>query len=175
MSSSSHSFSPVQHQAASTSSPAAQGCRGLQKSKSGSGKHPKSSFWEMHRMNPPSTPAQKDRQVRLSGRHLQTSQGGTSVSSQAESKGTRPRDQGGVGHSGSSQSSSHHGRTHQAQESSTRDGPPRPAPVGTIPDFLAACVPEPASRGSAGPSGQHDWQSDEQRRAVADKVRYSIC
>ena len=34
---------PVQHQAASTSGPTAQGCRGLQNSKSGSGKHPKSS------------------------------------------------------------------------------------------------------------------------------------
>ena len=64
---------PVQHQAASTSGPAAQGCRGLQKSKSGSGKHPKSSFWEMHRMNPPSTPAQKDCKVPLSRRHQQTS------------------------------------------------------------------------------------------------------
>ena len=50
---------PVQHRAASTSGPAAQERRGLQKSKSGAGKHPKSSFWEMHRMNPPSTPAQK--------------------------------------------------------------------------------------------------------------------
>ena len=60
---------PVQHPAASTSGPAAQGCRGLQKSKSGSGKHPKSSFWEMHRMNPSSTPAQRDHKVCLSGRH----------------------------------------------------------------------------------------------------------
>ena len=122
---------PVLHRAASTSGPAAQECRGLQKSKSGAGKHPKSSFWEMHRMNPPSTPAQKDCRVCLSGRHQQTSQGGTSVSSQAESKGTRPRDQGGVGHSGSSRSSSHHERTNQGQESSTSLGPPRPVPVAT--------------------------------------------
>ena len=62
-------LSPVQHQAASTSGPAAQGCRGSQKSKSGSGRHPKSSFWEMHRINPSSTPAQRDRKVHLSGRH----------------------------------------------------------------------------------------------------------
>ena len=83
---------PVQHRVASTSGPAAQEHRGLQKSKSGAGKHPKSSFWEMHRMNPPSTPAQKDCRVCLSGRHQQTSQGWTSVFSQAKSKGARPKD-----------------------------------------------------------------------------------
>ena len=50
----------VQHPAASAPGPAAQGYRGSKKSKkSGSGKHPKSSFWEMHRMNPSSTPAQR--------------------------------------------------------------------------------------------------------------------
>ena len=96
---------PIQHPAASTSGPATQGCRGLQKSKSGSGKHPKSSFWEMHRMNPSSTPAQRGHKVCLAGRHRQTSQ--------AKSMDTSPWDQGEVGHSGSSQSSSLHGRTNQ--------------------------------------------------------------
>ena len=43
-----HPLPPVQHQAASTSGPAAQGRRGLQKSKSGSRKQSKSYFWEMH-------------------------------------------------------------------------------------------------------------------------------
>ena len=81
---------PVQHRAASTSGPAAQEHRGLQKSKSGAGKHPKSSFWEMHRMNPPSTPGQKDHQVCLSGSHLQTSKGGTSFSSRQSSRAPDP-------------------------------------------------------------------------------------
>ena len=158
---------PVQHQVASTSGPAAQGCSGLQKSKSGSGKHPKSSFWKMHRMSPSNTSASKDHEVQTAERQQQMSQ--------VKSKGYKSRDQGGVGRSGSGQSSSHHGRTHQAQESSTKDGPPRPAPVGTIPDFLAACIPEPVSGGSAGQAGQHARQSEEQRRAAANKVRYSIC
>ena len=150
---------PVQHQATSTSGPAAQGHRGLQKSKSGSSKHPKSSFWEMHRMNPLSTPAQKDRRVCLSRRDLQMSQGGTSVSSQAESKGTRLRDQGGVGHSGSSRSSSHHERTNQGQESSTSLGPPRPAPSATaMSGTLAANTSGQASGGVSGQSGQHNRQ-----------------
>ena len=137
---------PVQHQAASTSSSAAQGGRGSQKSKSGSGKHPKSSFWEMHRMNPSSTPAQRDCKVCLSGRHQQTSQ--------AESMGTRPRDQGGVGHSGSSWSSSLHGRINQGQDSSTSSGPPRPAPVAATSKALAAYAPNQAPGGLSGKSGQ---------------------
>ncbi len=137
------------------------------KSKSGSGKHPKSSFLKMHRMNPSSTSASKDREVQTAERQQQTSH--------IKSMGYMTPDQGGVGRSGSSQSSSHHGRTHQGQESSANDGPPRPAPVGAIPDFLAACILEPASGGSAGQSGQHDRQSDEQRRAAANKVKYSIC
>ena len=68
------SLPPVQHQAASTSGPAAQGCSGLQKSKSGSGKHPKSSKKEKHRINPSSTPAHKDREVQTAERQQQTSQ-----------------------------------------------------------------------------------------------------
>ena len=116
---------PAQHQAASTSDPTAQGRSGLQKSKSGSGKHPKSSKKEKHRINPSSTPAYKDREVQTAERQQQTSQ--------VKSKGSKTRDQGGVGRSGSSQSSSRHGRTHQGQESSTNSGPPRPAPVATNP------------------------------------------
>ena len=162
--------------AASRTVPAAQECRGLQKSKSGSSKHPKSSFWEMHRMNPPSIPTQKDHQVGLSGRHLQTSQGGTSVSSQAESKGTRPRDQGGVGHSGSSRSSSHHKRTNQGQESSTSLGPPRPAPVATATSgTLAANTSDQASGGMYGQSGHHHRQPEGQEWGMIKKVRYSFC
>ena len=43
--------------------------------------------------------------------------------SQAKSKGSKTRDQGGMGHSGSSQSSDHHGGIHQGQELSTNSGP----------------------------------------------------
>ena len=134
---------------------------------SGSGKHPKSSFWKMHRMTSSRSSASRDHEVQTAEKQQQTSQ--------VKSRGYKSWDQGGVGCSGSGQSSSHHGRTHQAQESSTKDGPPRPAPVGAIPDFLAACVPEPVSRGSAGQSGQHVRQSDEQSNVTAKKVRYSIC
>ena len=148
---------------ASTSGPAAQGHRGPQKSKSGSGKHPKSSFWEMHRMNPSSTPAQRDRKVCLSGRHQQTSQ--------AESMGTRPWDQGGVGHSGISLSSSLHGRTNQGQESSTSFGPSRPAPVAATSNALAAYALEQVPGGSAGQSAQHSRQPEEQSWVTVKKVR----
>ena len=158
---------PVQHQAASYSGPAAQGCSGLQKSKSGSGKHPKSSFWKMHRMNPSSTSASMDREVQTAERQQQTSQ--------VKSKGYKSCDQGGVGRSGSSQSSSHHGRTHRGQVSSTNAGPPRPAPVDANPDAQAAYAPDQASGGSAGQSGQHFRQPDEQSGVTAKKVRYSIC
>ena len=60
---------PVQHQAASTSGPAAQGRRGLQKSKSGSSKHPKSSTKEKLRMNPSSTLAQRNSKVQAAESH----------------------------------------------------------------------------------------------------------
>ena len=113
--------------ATSKTVPVAQAHRGLQKSKSGSGEYSSSPNCEKHRKLPPSTPAQSYHQFRLSRRHQQTSQGGTSVSSLAESKGARPKDQGGVGHQGGSQSSSHHKRTNQGQqESSASLGPPRP-------------------------------------------------
>ena len=118
-------------------------------------------------MKTPSTPAQKDRKVRLSGRHQQTSQ--------AESKGTRPKDQGGVGHSGSSWSFSHHKRTNQGQESSTSSGPPRPAPVATTTSAtLAANTLNQASGGMSGQSGQHKWQPEEQKWVMVKKVRYSF-
>ena len=95
--------------------------------------------------------------------------------SQVKSKGSKTRDQGGVGRSGSSQSSSHHGRTHQGQESSTNSGPPRPAPVAANPNAQAAYAPEQASGGSAGQSGQHFRQPDEQSWVTVKKVRYSFC
>ena len=79
---------PVQHPAASAPGPAAQGHRGSKKSKkskkSGSGKHPKSSFWEMHRMNPSSTPAQRACMGPSAEIHKLTSQ--------VKSKGARPKD-----------------------------------------------------------------------------------
>ena len=82
--------------------------------------------------------------------------------SQAESMGTRPRDQGGVGHSGSSQSSSLHGRTNQGQESSTSSGPPRPAPVAaTTSKTPAAYAPDQVPGGLSGQSGQHQRQPEE--------------
>ena len=107
-------LSTVQHQAASYSGPAAQGHSGLQNSKSGSGKHPKSSFWKRHRMNPSSSSASMDHEVQTAERQQQTSR--------FKPKGYKSCDQGGVGHSGSSQSSSHHRRTHQGQVSSTNVG-----------------------------------------------------
>ena len=60
--------------------------------------------------------------------------------SQAESKGTKPKDWGGVGHSGGSQSSGRHKMTHQGQKgSSSKPGPSRPAPSATATsDALAA-------------------------------------
>ena len=125
--------SPVSAPSATSKTvPAAQARRGLQKSKPGSGKHSSSSDWAKPRMLPPSTLAQRDLRVCLSGRHQQTSQEGTSVFSQAESKGARPKDQGGVDHSGGSRSSSHHKRTNQGQESSTSSGPPRPTPSAVM-------------------------------------------
>ena len=124
---------PVQHQAASTSGPAAKGCRRLQNSKSGSGKHPKSSKKEKHRINPSSTPAHKDCEVQTAERHQQTSQ--------AKSKGSKTRDQGGIGCSGSSQSSSCHRGTHQGQEFSTNSGRPRPAPLAATPKIPGSICP----------------------------------
>ena len=144
----------VQHQAASTSGPAAQGCSGLQKSKSGQGKHPKSSKKEKHRTNPSSNPARRDQKVQTTEKFHQTAQ--------AKSQGTSTQDQGGVGQSGSSQSSGHHRRTHQGQESSTKSGPPRPAPVAVTPTAQAAQAPEQVFGGSASQPGQLFRLPDEQ-------------
>ena len=123
----------VQCRTSSKSCPVAQGCSGSPKSKSRSGKHPKSSKKEKHRINPSSTPAHKDCEVQTAERHQQTSQ--------AKSKGSKTRDQGGIGCSGSSQSSSCHGGTHQGQEFSTNSGRPRPAPLAATPKIPGSICP----------------------------------
>ena len=89
--------------------------------------------------------------------------------SRAQSRGTNPRDQGGVGHSGGSQSSSHHKRTNQGHNrSSPGSGPPRPAPSATVTSgALAASDP--------GHSGQGKQQPEEWDRSVTNKVRYFYC
>ena len=162
--------------ATSKTVPVAQAHRGLQKSKSGSGEYSSSPNCEKHRKLPPSTPAQSYHRFRLSRRHQQTSQGGTSVSSLAESKGARPKDQRGVRHSGSSQSSSHHERTNQGQGSSASSDPPRPMPSATITSgTLAANTLGQVSGGVSGQSGQHNWQPEERDWTVVNKVRYSFC
>ena len=114
-----------------------------------------------------STSASMDREVQTAERQQQMSQ--------VKAKGYKSHGQGGVGRSGSSQSSSHHGRTHRGQVSSTNAGPPRPAPVDANPDAQAAYTPDQASGGSAGQSGQHFRQPDEQSGVPAKKVRYSLC
>ena len=88
--------------------------------------------------------------------------------SQAESLGTKPRDQGGVRHFGSSRSSSLHGRINQGQDSSTSSGPPRPAPVATTSNVPAAHVYalEQVPGGSDGQSGQQLRQPEEQSWVV---------
>ena len=53
-------------------------------------------------------------------------------SSQAKFSGALPKDRGGVGHHGGSQSSSHHRGSHQdSKETPPRSGPPRPRPSST--------------------------------------------
>merc|ERR1712082_539238 len=94
---------------------------------------------------------------------------------QAKSQSPSTQDWDGVGQSESYQSSGHHGRTHQGQESSTKSGPPRPAPVAVTPTAQAAQAPEQVSGGSAGQSGQHFRQLDEQSWVTVKKVRYSFC
>ena len=112
------------------------------------------------RADPPSTPTQGDLQDHLVGRQQQTSR--------AQSRGTNPWDQGGVGHSGGSQSSSHHKRTNQGlYRSSPSSGPSRPAPSTTTSNALAATV--------AGHSGQNKRQSEERDRSVTKQVRYYYC
>ena len=137
--------------------------RGLQQSQSGFGDHPHSPARVKPRADPPSTPVQGDLWDRLStGRQQQTSR--------AQSRGTNPRDQGGVGHSGGSQSSSLHKRTTNQglHKSSSGLGPPRPAPSATTTSgALAALGP--------GHSGQGKRQPEEQDRSVSNKVRYLYC
>ena len=88
--------------------------------------------------------------------------------SQAESKGTKPKDRGGVGHSGGSQSSGHHKRTNQGQKgSSAKSGPPRPTPLATATSGALAATP--------GHSGHTKRQPEEQDRSVDKKVRYLFC
>ena len=105
--------------------------RGLQSSQSGSGDHPSSPARKKQRMLPPSIPGQGDLWDHLCGRQWQTSQGGSSASSQAESKVTKTKYQGGMGRTGGNQSSSHHKRTNQGQESSSSLGSLRPPPHST--------------------------------------------
>ena len=118
-------------------------------------------------MNPSSTPAHKDHEVQTAERHQQTSQ--------AKSKGTKTQDQEGVGCSGSSQSSGLHGRTYLGQESSNSFGTPRPAPVAASPNAETAYAPEQVPGGSAGQSGQHFRQPEEQSWVMVKNVRYSFC
>ena len=113
------------------------------------------------RADPPSTPTQGDLWDRLVGRQQQTSQ--------AQSRGTNPQDQGGVGHSGGGQSSSHHKRTNQGQNKSSPGlGPTRPVP-STINTFGALAATGP------GHSGQGKRQPEERDRSVTKKVRYLYC
>ena len=126
--------------------------RGLQQSQSGFGDHPHSPARVKPRADPPSTPAQGDLLDRLVWRQQQTSR--------AQSRGTNPRDQGGVGHSGGSQSFSHYKRTNQGHyKSSPGLGPSRPAPsVIVISGALAALDP--------GHSGQGKQQPEEPYRSM---------
>ena len=81
--------------------------------------------------------------------------------SRAESRGTNPRDQGGVGHSGGNQSSSHHKRTNQGHKGSSASlGPPRPAPSATT------------TSGALAATSQGKRQPEERDRSVTKKVRY---
>ena len=121
---------PVQGRTLWKLGPAAQGRSGLPKSKSGSGKHPKSSKKEKNGTNISSTPVCKDQKVKTTETDFQMAQ--------AKSQSPSTHDQGGVGQSGSYQSSSYHGRTHQDQESSTKSCPPRPAPVAVTPTAQAS-------------------------------------
>ena len=129
---------------------------GLQQSQSGSGT-PSSPAREKQRMLPPSTLAPVDLQDHIVGRHRQTAQ--------AESKGTKPKDKGGVGHSGGSQSSGHHKRTNQGQKgSSAKSGPSRPTPLATTTSGTLAAT-----------SGHSKRQPGDWHRSMDNKVRYLFC
>ena len=131
--------------------------RGLQQSWSGD--RPCSPDRVKPRGGPPSTPTQGDLQDCLVGRQQQMSR--------AQSRGTNPWNEGGVGHSGGGQSSSHHKRTNQGHSrSSPFSGPPRPAPSATITSGALA---------ASGHSGQNKWQPEEWDRSVTNQVRYHYC
>ena len=109
-------------------------------------------------------------------RTRQISQGVHSASSQAKSKVTRTKDQGGVGCTGGNQSSSHHKRTDQGQESFSSSGPLRPPPSATVTSgTLAANSSGQGSGGATGQSGQGKRQPGERDRSVDKKVRYFFC
>ena len=87
--------------------------------------------------------------------------------SQAESKGTKPKDRG-VGCSGGSQSSGHHKRTNQGQKgSSSKSGPPRLAPLATVTSGALAATP--------GHSGHTKRKPEEPDRSADNKVRNLFC
>ena len=95
-------------------------CSGSFNHLSGSKELPRSPAREKQGKLPPSNPGQQgDLWDHLSWRHRQASQEGSSASPQAKSRGTSPKHQGGVGHHGSPQSSSHHRGTSQGQGSSS--------------------------------------------------------
>ena len=136
--------------------------RGLQPPQSGAEEHPSSPAREKQRKLPPSKPGQGDLRDRLSRGHWQMSQGGSKASSQAESKGAKPKDRGGVGRSGGSQSSSHHKRTNQGhQQSSSKSGPPRPASSATATSGTLAATSGKACGGASGHSGNSKRQPEE--------------
>ena len=149
--------------------------RSLQSYQSGAEEHPSSPAREKQKKLPPSKPCQGDLWDRLSrGHNRQTSQGGSKASSQAESKGTKPKVRGGVGLSGGSQSSSHHKRTNQGhQQSSSKLGPPRPAPSATVTSGTLAATS--GSGGASGHSGQSKRQPKERDKSEDQKVRYLFC
>ena len=122
-------------------------------------------------MPPPSSPAQVDLRDCLVGRSRQASQGGSQSPSEAVSKGTRPKDQGGAGRQGGSQASKPHERMIQAHLPSPRDGPPRHALTSNIMSgTLTANSSGHGSRGPSGPSGHSKWQPEERDKSVDKKV-----
>ena len=149
--------------------------RSLQHQQSGAVEQPSSPVREKQRKLPPSKPGQGDLQDRLSrGHNWQMSQGGSKASSQAKSKGTKPKDRGGVGWSGGSLSSSHHKRTNQGhQQSSSKLGPPRPAPSATV--TSGALVATSGCGGASGHSCQSKRQPKERDESEDQKVRYLFC
>ena len=118
----------------------------------------------------PSSLAQEDHREHLAGISRQASQEGNSPS-KAMSRGTHPKDQGGVGCQGGSQASKPHERMIQAHLPSPRDGPPRPPPSSTaMSGSLAANTLAHGSRGATDHSGQPKRQPEDRDRSVDKKV-----